>query len=142
MKRNASAIWQGNLKEGKGSISTESGQLKQIPYGFNTRFGEEKGTNPEEIIGAAHAACFSMALSVELEKNNLVADSIETKAAVSLEKKEDGWYIPAIHLAVSAIIPGATQEQLTQAAEKTKVGCPVSKVLNAKITLEATLKNT
>jgi osmotically inducible protein OsmC len=142
MKKTATAIWQGNLKEGGGTISTESGQLSYVPYGFNTRFGEQKGANPEELLGAAHAACFSMALSVELEKQKLIADSIETKAEVSLEKKEDGWYIPAIHLAVSAIIPGATQAQLTEAAEKTKTGCPVSKVLNANITMEATLKNT
>ncbi len=141
MKKTATVIWQGNLKEGKGTITTESGQLNQAPYGFNTRFEGVKGTNPEELIGAAHAACFSMALSVELEKLKLTATSIETKADVSLEKKEDGWYIPAIHLAVSAIIPGATQDQLNDAAEKTKKGCPVSKVLNATITMDAKLKN-
>lgn len=142
MKKTATVAWQGNLKEGKGSITTESKQLDNVPYGFNTRFGEAKGTNPEELIGAAHAACFAMALSAELEKQKLTADSIETRAEVSLEKKEDGWYIPSIHLAVMAIIPGATQAQLTDAAEKTKKGCPVSKVLNATITMEATLKNT
>ncbi len=142
MKKSASVIWHGTLKEGKGCISTESRQLNHAPYGFNARFGDEKGTNPEELIGAAHAACFTMALSAELGKQNLIADSIETSAEVSLEKDGESWHIPAIHLTVSAIVPGATQEQLDQAAEKTKTGCPVSKVLHAKITMEAKLKNT
>lgn len=141
IKKTASVIWNGGLKDGKGEISSESGQLKNIPYGFNTRFEGVKGTNPEELIGAALAGCFAMALSAELGKQNLTPTSIETKAEVTLEKTDAGFHIPSIHLVVNAIVPNTTQAVLTQAAETTKKNCPVSKVLNANITLETTLKN-
>ncbi len=139
MKKKASAIWKGGIKDGKGTISTESGALKQAPYGFNTRFGSEPGTNPEELIGAAHAGCFSMALSKELGSANMTADSIETTSSVTLEKVGEGFSITAIHLDVIVKIPGANQEAFEAAANAAKTGCPVSKVLNAKITMTATL---
>lgn len=140
MKRTASAVWNGNLKQGKGSISTQSGVLKDTQYGFNTRFEEGPGTNPEELIAAAHAGCFSMALSAQLGEAGLTADRIETSAAVTLEKLADGFAITGVHLQLTARIPGATQEQFQQIANKAKVGCPVSKVLKANITLDAKLE--
>ncbi len=138
--KKASAVWQGGLKDGKGEISTQSGALKNNPYGFNTRFEGQPGTNPEELIGAAHAGCFSMAFSMILGEAKLVPEKIETSAEVTLEKVGDGFEITAIHLVMTAKIPGATQEQFTELSEKAKAGCPVSKVLNAKITLAATLQ--
>ena len=139
MKKTASAHWQGGLKDGKGTISTESGALKQTPYGFNTRFEGTPGSNPEELIGAAHAGCFSMALSMILGEAGLTAESIDTTAEVTLDKQPDGFAITAVHLILKAKVPGASNEQFLELANKAKAGCPVSKVLNAKISLDATL---
>ncbi len=139
MKKTASAVWQGDLKNGKGSISTQSGALKGQPYGFRTRFEGEPGTNPEELIGAAHAGCFSMALSNVLGEAGLTADRIDTTAEVTLDKTDDGFAITAIHLTVVAAIPNASDAAFQEAAAKAKAGCPVSKVLNAKITMQASL---
>ena len=139
MKKTASAVWQGGLKDGKGMLSTESGSLKQNPYGFNTRFEGQPGTNPEELIGAAHAGCFSMALSMMLGEEKLTAERIDTIAEVTLDKQDDGFAITAVHLILKAKVPNATEEQFKEIANKAKAGCPVSKVLNADITLEATL---
>lgn len=139
MKKTASAIWQGGLKDGKGLISTESGALKQNPYGFNTRFEGSPGTNPEELIGAAHAGCFSMALSMMLGEAGLTPERIDTIAEVTLDKQSDGFAITAVHLILKAKVPGASQEQFLEIANKAKAGCPVSKVLNADISLDASL---
>lgn len=139
MKKTASAIWQGGLKDGKGLLSTESGALKQNPYGFNTRFEGSPGTNPEELIGAAHAGCFSMALSMMLGEAGLTPDRIDTAAEVTLDKQADGFAITAVHLVLRAKVPGASEAQFLQIADKAKAGCPVSKVLNAKISLDAAL---
>ncbi|MBK4989708.1 MULTISPECIES: OsmC family protein [Pseudomonas] len=139
MKKTASAIWQGGLKDGKGLLSTESGALKQNPYGFNTRFEDTPGTNPEELIGAAHAGCFSMALSMMLGDAGLTPERIDTAAEVTLDKQPDGYAITAVHLVLRAKVPGASAEQFEEIANKAKAGCPVSKVLNAKITLDASL---
>jgi len=140
MERKASAVWQGDLKSGKGSISTASGVLSKTQYSFGTRFEQGAGTNPEELIAAAHAGCFSMALSAQLGEANLKADSIETTAAVTLEKIEAGWTITKVHLDLKAKIPGATQEAFDKAANNAKAGCPVSRVLNATITMSAKLE--
>ncbi|QXH35797.1 OsmC family protein [Pseudomonas muyukensis] len=139
MKKSASAVWQGGLKDGKGQISTESGALKQAPYGFNTRFEGSPGTNPEELIGAAHAGCFSMALAMMLGEAGFTAERIDTHAEVSLDKQADGFAITAVHLTLKASVPGASEAQFQEVAHKAKAGCPVSKVLNATISLEATL---
>jgi len=139
MKKTASAIWQGGLKDGKGLLSTESGALKQNPYGFNTRFEGSPGTNPEELIGAAHAGCFSMALSMMLGEAGLTADRIDTIAEVTLDKQADGFAITAVHLILKAKVPGASEAQFLEIANKAKAGCPVSKVLNASISLDASL---
>lgn len=140
MKKTASAIWQGGLKDGKGRISTESGALKDNPYGFNTRFEGQPGTNPEELIGAAHAGCFSMALSKLLGEAGFTAERIDTTAEVTLDKQADGFAITAVHLILNAKVPGATDAQFLEVANKAKAGCPVSKVLNASISLDATLE--
>ncbi|MCW1935127.1 OsmC family protein [Pseudomonas sp. MDMC_285] len=140
MKKTASAHWQGGIKDGKGTISTESGALKESPYGFNTRFEDKPGTNPEELIGAAHAGCFSMALSKELGDAGMTAESIDTKAQVTLEKVEGGFEISTVHLTLRAKIPGADRAAFEKAVEAAKTGCPVSKVLNATITLEGILE--
>ena len=139
MKRNASAVWRGGLKDGKGSISTDSGALKEARYSFSTRFEEGIGTNPEELIAAAHAGCFSMALSGQLGAANLTADSINTTAAVTLEKKEDGFRVTKVHLTTEASVPGATEEQFQTAANNAKQNCPISRLLNAEITMDAKL---
>ncbi|NNT93381.1 OsmC family protein [Stutzerimonas nitrititolerans] len=139
MKKTASAVWQGDLKTGKGAISTQSGALKDNPYGFNTRFEDAPGTNPEELIGAAHAGCFSMALSLMLGQAGLTAERIETRAEVTLDKEGEGFAITAIALTLEARIPGADEAQFQQIANQAKEGCPVSKVLNARISLSATL---
>ena len=139
IKKTASAHWAGDLKTGIGSISTETGVLREAPYGFKARFEGGKGTNPEELIGAAHAGCFSMALSMILGDAGLKADSIDTTAEVTLDQVEGGFAITAVHLILKAKVPGATQEQFNELTKKAKEGCPVSKVLNAKITLDATL---
>jgi osmotically inducible protein OsmC len=140
MKRSASAEWKGGLKDGKGTISTESGVLANTQYSFGTRFENGKGTNPEELIGAAHAGCFSMALSAQLGEAGMTADSIATTATVSLEKVQGGFAITAVHLVVKAKIPGADQAKFMTAANNAKAGCPVSKVLNATITMDASLE--
>ncbi|HAB02312.1 MAG TPA: OsmC family peroxiredoxin [Pseudomonas sp.] len=139
MKKTASAIWQGGLKDGKGQISTQSGALKQNSYGFNTRFEDTPGTNPEELIGAAHAGCFSMALSMMLGEAGLTPERIDTTAEVTLDKQDDGFAITAVHLILKAKVPGASEEQFLEIANKAKAGCPVSKVLNAEISLDAAL---
>jgi lipoyl-dependent peroxiredoxin len=140
MQRKASAIWKGSLKEGKGSISSTSGVLQNTPYSFSTRFENTPGTNPEELIAAAHAGCFSMALSAQLAGLNLTPWSIETTATLSLEKLEPGWTITAIHLDVVGRVPNADQATFLKAAENAKTGCPVSKVLKADITMNAKLE--
>lgn len=140
MKRKASAVWQGGLKDGKGTISTDSGVLANTQYSFSTRFEDGIGTNPEELIAAAHAGCFSMALSGQLAQAGLTAQSINTTASVQLEKTEGGFAINSVHLDVTANIPGADQQAFETAANNAKAGCPVSKVLNAQITMEAKLE--
>ena len=139
MNKFASAHWEGDIKKGKGTISTQSGALKEQPYGFNTRFEDEPGTNPEELIGAAHAGCFSMAFSLELGNAGYTADSIDTKAKVTLGKDGDGFSITKIHLDMNAKIPGIDDAEFQKIANGAKEGCPVSKVLNAEITLDAKL---
>lgn len=139
MKRNGSAIWQGDLKTGKGRVSTQSGVLSEAQYGFNTRFEDGPGTNPEELIGAAHAGCFSMALSNVLGEQGLTADRIETTATVTLDKAEGGFAITAVHLQVTATIPGTDDATFQKAAETAKVNCPVSKLLTAEVSMTATL---
>lgn len=139
MKKHGSAVWQGGLKDGKGTISTESGALKDQPYGFNTRFGDTPGTNPEELIGAAHAGCFSMALSNILGEAGFKADELATEAEVTLDKQPDGFAITAIRLTLKAKIPGIDEAKFQELAAKAKAGCPVSKVLKAEISLDASL---
>jgi len=141
MKRTASAVWQGSLKDGKGTVSTESGVLSQTPYSFRTRFENDRGTNPEELIAAAHAGCFSMALSAELGKVNVTPESIRTGASLTMERLDAGWTITAVHLDVAVKAPGADQAAIDTAAGNAKAGCPVSRVLNAKITMAATLES-
>ena len=140
MKRNASAVWKGGLKDGKGTISTDSGVLADTQYSFSTRFEDGKGTNPEELIAAAHAGCFSMALSGQLGAAGMTAERIGTTASVTLEKLDSGFAITAVHLTVTAKIPGADPAAFQTAANNAKAGCPVSKVLNATITMDATLE--
>jgi lipoyl-dependent peroxiredoxin len=140
MKRSATAMWNGDLKSGKGTISTDSGVLSNSQYSFATRFEQGKGTNPEELIAAAHAGCFSMALSLQLAEAGLVAQSIMTKATVTLEKTDAGFAITQSHLDLTARIPGASQQAFEKATDAAKNGCPVSKLLNAKITLERKLE--
>lgn len=140
MKRNASAVWQGGLKDGKGTISTDSGVLANTQYSFSTRFEDGAGTNPEELIAAAHAGCFSMALSGQLGAAGLTAESINTTASVSLEKSDAGFAITKVHLEVRAKVPGADQAAFEKATSNAKSGCPVSKVLKAEITMNATLE--
>jgi osmotically inducible protein OsmC len=140
IKRTGSAAWSGGLKDGKGSVSVQSGVLEDTPYGFNTRFEDGPGTNPEELIAAAHAGCFTMALSAQLGEAGMTATSLKTTATVSLDKVDGGFSIPAVHLDLVATIPGATQQAFEAAARKAKEGCPVSKLLNATITLEARLE--
>jgi osmotically inducible protein OsmC len=139
IQREGSAVWHGGLKDGRGTISTESGALTNYPYGFAMRFEDVKGTNPEELLGATHASCFTMALSLILGEAGLTAERLETKANVTLEKKNDGFEITAIHLTLQGNVPGADQPKFQALAEKAKVGCPISKVLRAPITLEAHL---
>lgn len=140
MKRKASAVWEGGIKDGKGRISTNSGVLSDTQYSFSTRFEEGIGTNPEELIAAAHAGCFSMALSGQLGNAGLTAESINTTATVTLDKTEAGFTITAVHLDVTARIPGAEQQAFETAANNAKAGCPVSRLLNAQITMEARLE--
>jgi osmotically inducible protein OsmC len=133
------AVWHGGLKDGKGAISTKSGALKDYPYGFASRFEGKPGSNPEELIGAAHSACFTMALSLILGEAKLTAEHMETKADVTLEKVADGFAITSVHLTLQAKIPGVDQAKFAELTGMAKAGCPVSKVLNTKITLDAKL---
>jgi len=140
MQRKASAVWKGGLKDGKGTVSSASGILSNTPYSFSTRFENAPGTNPEELIAAAHAACFSMALSAQLSGANLIPESISTSATLTMEKLDAGWTITAVHLDVVARVPKADQAAFNTAAENAKSGCPVSKVLKAQITMNARLE--
>jgi osmotically inducible protein OsmC len=140
MKRSASAVWRGGLKDGKGSISTETGVLREAGYGFSARFEDGPGTNPEELLGAAHAGCFSMALALALEQAGCKAERIETRATVTLDKDGDGFTISAIALDCKAKVPGIDATKFKELAEATKQGCPVSKALRPAISLAATLQ--
>lgn len=141
MIRKGSAEWHGGLKDGKGTVSTDSGVLANAQYSFGTRFENGKGTNPEELIAAAHAACFSMALSAQLGGSGITPESVRTTAAVTLEKVGDGFSVTASHLDVTARIPGGDRAAFQKAAEQAKAGCPISKLLNAKITMDAKLES-
>ena len=140
MKRKASAVWTGDLKSGKGTLSSASGALGDAQYSFGTRFEEGKGTNPEELIGAAHAGCFSMALSNELAKAGMTPERIATTATVQLDQVEGGFAISAVHLEVRAKVPGAEPDAFETAANAAKAGCPVSKLLNTEISMDASLE--
>jgi osmotically inducible protein OsmC len=139
MKRSASAVWKGGLKDGTGTVSTETGTLSNTPYNFRMRFENEKGTNPEELVAAAHAACFSMALSNALGQAGMTAQSIETKATVSLDKGDGGFAVTSSHLQTTVKIPNANKAAFEKAADEAKSGCPISKLLNTKITMDAKL---
>jgi osmotically inducible protein OsmC len=139
IKRRASVVWGGGLKDGKGAISTESGALKDYPYGFSSRFEGQRGSNPEELLGAAHAACFTMALTLFLGQEKLTAEHIATSATVTLEQVEGGFAIPAVHLVLEAKVPGAGQATFERVAQLAKANCPVSKLFKADITLDAKL---
>ncbi len=139
MNRTASAVWTGGLKDGKGEISTASGVLSATQYSFGTRFEQGKGTNPEELIAAAHAGCFAMALSAQLGEAGLKPERIDAKATVTLEKTDAGWTVTASHLDVTAKIPGADAAAFEKAANNAKAGCPISKLLNARISMNASL---
>ena len=141
MKRKGSAVWQGGLKDGKGTVSTDSGVLSNTQYSFSTRFEDGKGTNPEELIAAAHAGCFSMALSGQLGNAGMTAESINTTATVTMEKTDAGFTVTEVHLDVTAKIPGASEEAFNIAANNAKTGCPISRLLNAKITMNAKLES-
>jgi osmotically inducible protein OsmC len=138
-KRRASAVWKGGLQDGKGTVSTDSGVLSATPYNFRMRFENEKGTNPEELVAAAHAACFSMALSLFLGQAGMTAESIETSAEVSLEQVDGGFAVTSSHLNTRVKIPNADRAAFEKAVETAKSGCPISKLLNAKITMDAKL---
>jgi lipoyl-dependent peroxiredoxin len=140
MQRTASAVWNGTLKEGKGAISTDSGVLSSTPYSFTTRFENAKGTNPEELIAAAHAGCFTMALSAQLGTMNFTPESLRTTAKVSLEKLDSGWTISRIHLDVAGRVPGISPSAFQSAADSAKASCPVSRLLKAEITMSASLE--
>ncbi len=137
--RKGAAVWQGGLEDGKGTVSTQSGVLSEQPYGFSTRFGDEKGTNPEELIAAAHAGCFTMALSKLLGEQDLTAERLQTAAEVTIEKVGEGIEITSIALTLEGTVPGASSEQFEELANAAKVGCPVSQLFNAPITLSVTL---
>ena len=138
--RSASAQWQGTGKEGKGSLTTQSGVLKQSQYGFNTRFENGPGTNPEELIAAAHAGCFTMALAFKLSGAGHAPEMLDTEAKVSLEQEAGGWKIAAVALTLKGRVPGLSADEFKKLAEEAKAGCPVSRVLNATITMDATLE--
>lgn len=141
MKRTAKVTWVGNLKRGRGNISLESGAIKALPYSFSQRFEGESGTNPEELIGAAYASCFSMALSGELEKRGHIADKLEVTSEVHLDKTSSGWKIPQIHLRLVASIPGVGAKEIDEIASITKDTCPVGKILNTHTSLEIHVLN-
>jgi osmotically inducible protein OsmC len=140
MKRTATAVWTGGLKDGSGKLSTQSGTLRQTPYSFSARFENGAGTNPEELIAAAHAGCFAMAFAAQLGSANITPASIEAAAEVSLEKLDSGWTITASHLRVVAKAPGADRAACEKAANEAKANCPVSRLLNAKVTMDLTLE--
>lgn len=139
INRKGSAQWQGGIKDGKGSLSTQSGALKDYPYGFSSRFEGQPGSNPEELLAAAHAGCFTMALSLILGEAQLTAERMDTQATVTLEKGEAGFAITAVHLELRANVPGAEDTVFQQLAAKAKANCPVSKLFKADITLDAAL---
>ena len=141
MKRKASAIWKGGLKDGKGTVSTDSGVLSNAQYSFSTRFENGIGTNPEELVAAAHAGCFAMALSNELGKAGMTAESINATSAVTLEKTDAGFAVTQVHLNVTARIPNAEQSAFETAANSAKENCPISRLLNARITMDAKLES-
>jgi len=141
MKRKASAVWRGGLKDGKGTISSESGVLKEAQYSFSTRFENGIGTNPEELVAAAHAGCFSMAFSAELGKAGITPDSIHTTAIITMDKTDAGWTVTESHLDMSARIPGVDPEKFTAAANAAKAGCPISRLLKANVTMNAKLES-
>ncbi len=141
MKRTAQAHWQGDLKSGQGSLTAASGTLSHTPYSFHTRFADGQGTNPEELLAAAHAGCFTMALSAQLAGAGLTADSLDTTCTITLEQKDGGFSITESHLELKAKIPGATQEAFEKATHAAETGCPVSKLYNTKITVTATLES-
>lgn len=141
MERTASAVWRGGFRDGSGSVSTSSGVLSNVSYSFATRFESQPGTNPEELIAAAHAGCFSMALAAQLDGEGLKPESIDTAAALTLEQQDGQWVISAVHLKVSARVPGADRIAFEKAAQQAKSGCPVSRVLKAKISMEAMLES-
>lgn|SRR5574340_82827 len=140
MKRNASARWQGDLKTGKGTVSTGSGVLSETQYSFSTRFENGKGTNPEELIAAAHAGCFTMALSAQLGNAGLVPEKLETTATVTFDKLDAGWTVTGIHLAVKGKVPKADAAAWEKATQAAKTGCPISRLLNTTITMDANLE--
>lgn len=141
MQRNASAHWSGGLKDGKGTITSGSGVLKNTPYSFSTRFEGQPGTNPEELIAAAHAGCFTMALSAQLGNAGMTAEALDTTATVTLEKLDAGFTVTSVHLQVTAKIPGADPAKFNETAKNAKEGCPISRLLNTKITMDAKLEN-
>ncbi len=140
MQRNASAHWSGGLKDGKGTLTSASGVLKNTPYSFSTRFESQPGTNPEELIAAAHAGCFTMAFSAQLGNAGMTAQAIDTTATVTLEKLDAGFTITSVHLQVTAKIPGADPAKFNEAAKNAKEGCPISRLLNTKIMMDAKLE--
>jgi osmotically inducible protein OsmC len=140
MQRNASAHWSGGLKDGKGTLTSGSGVLKNTPYSFSTRFESQPGTNPEELIAAAHAGCFTMAFSAQLGNAGITAQALDTTATVTLEKLEAGFTVTSVHLQVTAKIPGADPAKFNEAAKNAKEGCPISRLLNTKITMDAKLE--
>jgi lipoyl-dependent peroxiredoxin len=139
IKRRGSVVWRGGIKDGQGEISTESGALKAYPYGFASRFEGKPGTNPEELLAAAHAGCFTMALSLRLSEAKLTAEQMDTSAEVTLEQLETGYAITHVHLTLRARVPGADRTTFSRLADQAKAGCPVSKLFKTEITLEATL---
>ena len=139
MKRSASAVWKGGLKDGQGSVSSESGALSATPYNFRQRFEDDKGTNPEELVAAAHAACFSMALSLFMANEGLTPESIDTKGTVNFENVNGAWTVTSSHLETRVMSPGADPAKFQKAAEGAKAGCPISRLLNTTITMNATL---
>ncbi|MBE3636637.1 OsmC family protein [Mangrovicoccus algicola] len=140
IRKHGSAVWKGDLKSGTGTVSTESGALEAQPYGFNTRFEGQAGTNPEELVGAAHASCFSMALSMILGEAGFTAQEIRTRATVNMDKEDGGFAVKSVHLDVEAVVQGASEEAFRDAATTAKENCPISKLLSAEITMEAALK--
>jgi osmotically inducible protein OsmC len=141
MKRNASARWEGDLENGRGTLSSDSGVLSDTPYSFKTRFADDPGTNPEELLGAAHAGCFSMALALMLGEDDLKAERIDTKATVQLDEVEGGFAISRVHLVCRASVPGCDEAQFSKAADAAKAECPVSKALSTEISLDAALED-